>query len=210
MQIYCDWTINLVDILINLILIAMTTGITYCLFYALPKEKRKKALKERLLIFRNELIDFVLKREEKFKQSYELYEELAWVDEENDERYWHLIKINNWEDFFSDFRWMSTIIYIQFNDYWKGKELMFLINNLVMDDPKYLTLSTQLTELDSAINKTRTILGDKSKGIWNIETEDDLIKTKKDNQHIYFVVSSIEDVIECSKDVVETIDSILG
>ena len=100
MQIYCDWTINLVDILINLILIAMTTGITYCLFYALPKEKRKKALKERLLIFRNELIDFVLKREEKFKQSYELYEELAWVDEENDERYWHLIKINNWEDFF--------------------------------------------------------------------------------------------------------------
>ena len=105
---------------------------------------------------------------------------------------------------------MSTIIYIQFNDYWKGKELMFLINNLVMDDPKYLTLSTQLTELDSAINKTRTILGDKSKGIWNIETEDDLIKTKKDNQHIYFVVSSIEDVIECSKDVVETIDSILG
>jgi len=42
MQIYCDWTINLVDILINLILIAMTTGITYCLFYALPKEKRKK------------------------------------------------------------------------------------------------------------------------------------------------------------------------
>ena len=195
---------------INLILIAMTTGITYCLFYALPKEKRKKALKERLLIFRNELIDFVLKREEKFKQSYELYEELAWVDEENDERYWHLIKINNWEDFFSDFRWMSTIIYIQFNDYWKGKELMFLINNLVMDDPKYLTLSTQLTELDSAINKTRTILGDKSKGIWNIETEDDLIKTKKDNQHIYFVVSSIEDVIECSKDVVETIDSILG
>lgn len=180
------------------------------MFYALPKEKRKKALKERLLIFRNELIDFVLKREEKFKQSYELYEELAWVDEENDERYWHLIKINNWEDFFSDFRWMSTIIYIQFNDYWKGKELMFLINNLVMDDPKYLTLSTQLTELDSAINKTRTILGDKSKGIWNIETEDDLIKTKKDNQHIYFVVSSIEDVIECSKDVVETIDSILG
>jgi len=139
------------------------------LFHISTYKKRKRILRERLFIFRNNLKEDILKDEREFIQSYELYEELARVDEKGYEWNWFLIKIKNWSVFILYLRKIS-LVEINFNNYWKVKELMFLINNLVMDDKKYVTLSIKLTELDAAINKTMTIWGNKKEDIFSVKS----------------------------------------
>lgn len=210
-MIYFDWKINFVDIIINLIIVILTTGITYYLFSVLPAKRRKKSLKKRLITFRNELNEHILDNEDEFKKSYELYEEETNKNEDGEEvtLVWNLINIKDWSRFLSGFRYM-LLMDIYFKDYWQGKELILLINNLIMDDKKHIDLSMKLSELNAEINHMKKLVGDKANNIWKIKHKHEFIKTKEDNELISLVVSSLENIQNTSRDIVQTIDRILN
>ncbi len=210
-MIYFDWKINFVDIIINLIIVILTTGITYYLFSVLPAKRRKQSLKKRLITFRNELNEHILDNEDEFKKSYELYEEETNKNEDGEEvtLVWNLINIKDWSRFLSGFRYM-LLMDIYFKDYWQGKELILLINNLIMDDKKHIDLSMKLSELNAEINHMKKLVGDKANNIWKIKNKHELIKTKEDNELIRLVVSSLENIQNTSRDIVQTIDRILN
>jgi len=210
-MIYFDWKINFVDIIINLIIVILTTGITYYLFSVLPAKRRKQSLKKRLITFRNELNEHILDNEDEFKKSYELYEEESNKNEDGEEvtLVWNLINIKDWSRFLSGFRYM-LLMDIYFKDYWQGKELILLINNLIMDDKKHIDLSMKLSELNAEINHMKKLVGDKANNIWKIKNKHELIKTKEDNELIRLVVSSLENIQNTSRDIVQTIDRILN
>ena len=92
-MIYFDYNINAVDIIINLLIVILTTGITYYLFSVLPSKRRLKTLKLRLINFKNELKETILDSEKEFKTSYEFYEEKI-PSKENEVEFeiWSLIK----------------------------------------------------------------------------------------------------------------------
>lgn len=210
-MIYFDWKINFVDIIINLIIVILTTGITYYLFSVLPAKKRKKSLKQRLITFRDELNENILDDKDEFRQSYELYEEETTKNENGEEitLIWKLINIKDWPRFLSNFSHM-LLMDTYFRDYWQGKELILLINNLIMDDIKHIDLSMKLSELHAEINHMKAMVGDRANNIWNIKHKHELIKTKEDNELISFVVSSLENIQNTSRDIVQTIDRILN
>lgn len=210
-MIYLDWSINLANIIISLIIVILTTGITYYLFSVLPAKNRKKILRQRLKTFRNELFEHILDKEEEFKATYELYREKETAKTEDGEEITfdcHLINIKDWPRFLSNFRYM-LLIDIKFKNYLLGNELIFLINNLVMDDKKYIDLSIKLSELNAQINNIKTLMGDKANNIWKIERKDELIKKKIDNELICLVVSSLEEIQKTSHEIIQIIDSII-
>lgn len=211
-MIYFDWKINFVEIIISLIIIILTTGITYYLFSVLPAKRRKKSLNKRLATFRNELYDFMLANEDEFRRSYELYEEEENTENENGEevvRPWNLINIKDWSRFLSIFRYM-LLLDIEFNDYWQGYELILLINNFIMDDKKYIDLSMKLSRLAAEIKNMKELIGNKADNIWEIKHKNELIKTKRDNELISFGILSLENIQEISHEIVQTIDKILN
>lgn len=210
-MIYFDWKINFVDIIINLIIVILTIGITYYLFSVLPAKRRRQSLKKRLITFRNELNENILDNEDEFKKSYELYEEETTKNEDGEKvtLVWNLINIKDWSSFLSGFRYM-LLMDIYFKDYWQGKELILIINNLIMDDKKHIDLSMKLSELNAEINHMKTLVGDKAKNIWKIKHKHEFIKTKEDNELISFAVSSLENIQNTSRDIVQTIDRILN
>jgi len=207
---YCDWKINIADILVNLSIVILTTGITYFLFSVLPAKRRKQTLKYRLQNFRDELKEYVLYDQEKFKKSYELFDEELPLTENGEEitEVWSLIRILNWSDFLSYFRSFS-LLDTYFNDYWQGKELMLLVNNLFIDNKRYISLSMKLSQLNAEIVHSKALLGKIKNKIWKIETEDELIKKKRDNELVSFIISSFEDIQHTSHEIVQEIDQIV-
>lgn len=200
-------SINLTEIIINLLIIILTTGITYYLFTARPRKKRKSSLKNRLKEFRENLTNDILENEDEFRKSYKLYEEETTNGQEG-AKTWFLIDIQDWSTFKTKFGSM-LLLDTMFNDYWNGKELMFLINNLVTDDKNYIELSTKLSELDAKINHTNKLIGDKADNFWEVKSESELIDSKRDRELINMVVKSMEDVQQISRELVEIIDEIL-
>lgn len=188
---------------------ALTTGITYYLFTILPKKKRKNLLNDRLNSFRDDLNGYILAGREEFNQSYTLSEEKVTPDGEEDQNLiLHHIQIEDWLTFISKFKSMS-LLDTNFKDHWNGEELMLLVNNLVMDDRKYITLSTKLAELKSQIKQINILMGDMKKDIWKIESESDLIKNKKDEEQIHFVVSSMKKTQGIAYEIVQEIEKLL-
>lgn len=206
---YFDCKINVVDIIVDLTIVIITTGITYYLFSVLPAKNRFKVLKERLVKFKEELNENILDSENEFKKSYKLYEETV-IGKENGEDttlIWSLIKIKDWSKFLETFRYL-TLLNIYFNDYWQGKELMLLVNSLVMDNNKYIDLSMNLSKLSAQISHTQSLLGDKTDNIWEIEHMHQLIKDKEENELIHLAVTSMEAIYETSNELVQIINKI--
>ena len=207
-MIYLSWRINFVDILVNVFIVALTTGITYYLFSVLPSRRRLNTLKQRLLSFSEELKDSILDSENEFRQTYELYEEEVPSKNDGDMLVWSLIKIKDWKNFFSTFRFL-TLMNTYFNDYWQGKELMLLVNSLVMDNRMNIRLSVCLSKLSAIINHSERLLGEKTKNIWEIEHMKQFIKTKHDNELISLVVKSLEEMYATAHEIDDLISKVL-
>ena len=208
---YFDSKINVVDIIVNLFIVILTTGITYYLFSILPAKTRLNILKHRLLYLKEELNTNYLDDEKEFRNSYELYKEEVPATKDKDEGtlIWSLIRFKNWSNFITTFRY-ATLMDTYYNDYWQGRELTLLINNMVMDNNNYIDLSITLSKFNAQIKHTKTILGDKVDNIWEVVHIKDLIKKKEDNELISISVSALEDVYETANKIVKLIDKILG
>lgn len=207
---YFETAINLTSVIISLCIVILTTGITYYLFTVRPKKKRKKLLKDRLNSFRYDLNDHVLEGKEEFNKSYTLSKEKVNPDDQEEDQnlVQHYIEIRDWSTFISKFRYM-LLLDTTFEDYWNGKELMLLVNNLVMDDRRYIALSEKLTELKSQIKRTDLLMGEMREGIWKVKTKSDLIKNEKDEEQIHLVVSSMKKTQRVAHEIVQEIEKLL-
>lgn len=200
---------EIVPIFIDLAIVVLTTGITYYLFSVLPSKRRIEALSERLIEFQVDLRESILEPAAKLKGTYELYEEKEPSKSNDETLVWSLIRINDWEQFFGAFRYLTLMDFYS-KHYWQSRELMLLANSLVTDNRENIRLSVALSKLNAHIHHCTAILGSKAEGIWRIKAKKDFIKDKSDNELISLVVKSLEDVSETAKEINRIIDDILG
>lgn len=205
-----DFTIKITitDQIFNLIVVFLTTGITYLLFTVLPAKKRKDAVKTRLSDFRDNLIVMFEDRQE-FFDSYEYNQAPYYDNQEGTEKKAYRVKYNDLQKLLVNINEIILYIKSDYNDYWQGNELMSVLNSLAVDNNKYLELSLQILKLKKEIHTLSLLVENQKDSIFAIKDKAGFLEDIKQDIWMFLVLRDIERIINLSDKIVKLITEIL-
>lgn len=193
---YYNWEINVVDIILNLIIVIITTGLTYLLLTYIPKYKRMKTLKKDFFLLKDCVLDDLLSNAVEISKTYSTFDEE--IKDKNRTIYSYQINIKDWEGFcwrFENYLNCQGVL----DGFINRKSFLPLLCFMGNDDEKFMIIYSKLSEL---IDWADSLMLDRDDGdIKLIVSNRKLLKNKEMNQKLRFAVDKVEIIIKLSEEI---------
>lgn len=210
MEFYCSDKIDVTALFLDALLVLITTGITYFIFTHLPKRRRKSLLSHHLLTLKKRLEDDLLNYEFDFKTSYHksLGKRLEPHDEQEVQTFNPYIYIPD-QNKFNSLLALRFVIFQSFSRTWRLHEIISLLNAMILDDEKFISLSENITELYYNIENINSQFDTRGKGHFNPSDVNDFFTEKNDPAIQYMALERIEETYKVARRIVQIIDTIM-
>lgn len=211
---YFDWKINIADIIIDLIIIIITTGLTYIIFTYIPICKRKKKIKKELRQLKYFLHSRFLEPAISFNGSYRYLKKGEKRNKTTSKLKNDLLIVKKLTIFTTKLEELSNFK-SDFLDYLNKNRIFALIDSLFLDEDSFIDLSLQITRLEKMLNIMEKYYIKIDKKIFKPKVNDSYMKEKcelicknDENDYVSQMISIIKEINELISKITLNIDEI--
>ncbi len=201
--------INWINIAIDLVMIIITTGVTYVLFSVLPARKRKNILKRKLVDLKSEIDETFIAPTKEYGDSYKLHANESHdpdncFDPIQSEGSVEILRWNAFKMFYTT----HANVPIFFQRQWQGNEIIKILNSMIMDNEIYMDISMLLSELFQKIDHTRFIIKDDEIDLFFMKKPTDFLPSDGDHSLVYLALRSMEETYEVALKLSERLEKV--